>query len=161
MSDFRPDERDAERLALQLRDRRRLLLVMALLVPPLLVVVYCFPPGETRWYPPCLLHAATGLHCIGCGGTRCVYALMHGDLRQALAYHFLAPLVLPFFLVWVAQHAVATLRGRPAPKAWLGRRALWVLGVVVLVFGIVRNIPVEPCSELAPHKLAPPAEEIR
>ncbi|MCI8516940.1 MAG: DUF2752 domain-containing protein [Hungatella sp.] len=36
---------------------------------------------------PCLFHALTGLYCPGCGGTRAVGYLLHGDLIKSLQYH--------------------------------------------------------------------------
>lgn len=46
---------------------------------------------------PCLFHAATGLLCPGCGTTRSLTALLHGDLPSAFAYNqliYFLPLLL-------------------------------------------------------------------
>ncbi len=40
---------------------------------------------------PCIFHSVTGLYCPGCGGTRALRLLLHGDILQSLYYH---PLVL-------------------------------------------------------------------
>lgn len=40
---------------------------------------------------PCVLYRMLGIYCPGCGGTRAVSALFHGQLLQSLWYH---PLVL-------------------------------------------------------------------
>ncbi|MDR4007522.1 MAG: DUF2752 domain-containing protein, partial [Ruminococcus sp.] len=34
--------------------------------------------------PPCYIHQFTGLYCPGCGATRAVYALVHGDILLSL-----------------------------------------------------------------------------
>ena len=39
----------------------------------------------------CLFHELTGLYCPGCGGTRAVWALLHGKFWLSFCYH---PLVL-------------------------------------------------------------------
>ncbi len=47
-------------------------------------VVFFFDPRTHGFYPVCLFHALTGLNCPGCGMTRALYALLHGNLRLAL-----------------------------------------------------------------------------
>ena len=36
---------------------------------------------------PCLFHLATGYYCPGCGGTRAITALLHGQLFRSFLYH--------------------------------------------------------------------------
>lgn len=40
---------------------------------------------------PCLFHLLTGYYCPGCGGTRAVRYLLHGEIWKSIQYH---PLVL-------------------------------------------------------------------
>src|ERR1035437_2064746 len=47
-------------------------------------VVYFFNPSTHGFYPICLFHKLTGWNCPGCGGTRSVYALLHGNVALAL-----------------------------------------------------------------------------
>ena len=37
--------------------------------------------------PPCIFHKVTGLYCLGCGGTRAVFALVRGNVIKSLFYH--------------------------------------------------------------------------
>src|SRR5262249_54935902 len=96
----------------------------ALMSVPAAVVLYQVPPASGSFYPPCLFHALTGLHCPGCGSTRCLHALLHGDLRQAAAYNVLLLLALPFLGWWAL--AAALPAGNPHQHAsvripsWLG-----------------------------------------
>jgi hypothetical protein len=129
-------------------------LAAAIVLPALLVILYRYPPAENGWYPHCAFHRLTGLHCPGCGATRCVHALLHGDLRQAGAYNALFLGLLPALMVsalcqwWTLLTDRSLLRWRLPP--W----AIWVLFAVVLVFWVVRNLPWAPCTYLAPHELA-------
>ncbi len=41
--------------------------------------------------PPCMLRTITGLYCPGCGGTRAVIALLHGDILYSLYCHPAVP----------------------------------------------------------------------
>jgi hypothetical protein len=133
--------------------RRRLAVLAALVLPLLAVVLYSCPPTEASYYPRCTFHALTGLHCPGCGATRCLYALLHGELAQAVSCNLLVLLALPFLAVWGLRHFLAALRNtRPTPwrcPPW----ALWSLTAGLLAFGVLRNIPAHPFTLLAPRLL--------
>lgn len=115
------------------------------------VVLYCMTPQKAWWMPPCLFHEFTGLSCPGCGTTRGLHALLHGDIRAALRYNALTIATLPLLL-----YAVATLvwreltgakpRSRPLPT-WVP----WAIAVLIGVYWVVRNIPAYPFTLLAPH----------
>src|SRR5262245_47866310 len=83
------------------RRRRRLALLAAAALPAAAFSLYLVPPGAGPFYPVCPLYALTGLHCPGCGATRCLHALLHGDLAQAAAYNVLFLAALPFLVVLV------------------------------------------------------------
>lgn len=90
--------------------------------------------------PLCPVHALTGLWCPGCGGTRMVWALAHGDLLLALRSNIAVMAGLPLFAVaWAAWLRTALVPGaRIGPRL---QRTLFVFLVVLLVFGVARNIP--------------------
>ena len=115
-----------------------------------------FPPAGSQYYPKCQLHSLTGLHCPGCGMTRFASALLRGDPSQAVAYNVLGVVALPFVAIWVLQQVWAWLRGVTArrwfsPK-WHGRVTA-VFIALLAVFFVLRNVPVEPFTLLAPHEL--------
>jgi hypothetical protein len=97
-------------------------------------------PNHPGHYPPCPLYHYTGIYCPGCGGLRCAHAFVHGDLATALQDNAVA--VVGFFAaavlwtVWV----VRAVRGRPV-RMELGRGQLWLMGTVVALFTVVRNLP--------------------
>jgi hypothetical protein len=138
---------------LSLRARRRLLLLAALAVPAGLLLLYRVAPTEDSFYPRCLFHRLTGLHCPGCGTTRCLHALLHGQLRQAAGYNALALLALPFLLYAAARYALAALRGTPPRRRPLTRWAYYLLFAAVLAFWVLRNLPFPPFDALAPRPL--------
>jgi hypothetical protein len=133
--------------------RRWLIVLVALGVPAGLVYLYAVPPVAGSLYPQCLLHAVTGLHCPGCGATRCVHALLHGNLAQAVAYNGLFLIALPLLVAFYVRQGVAVLRGRPPRVRRLPGWVLYTLVTVVVLFGILRNLPISPFSLLAPHEL--------
>lgn len=106
-------------------------------------------PSVPGAFPQCLFHQATGLHCPGCGSTRAVHALLHGDFGAALGMNGLCVLLLPFLLVALPLQAVAWVRRTPPPTMappGAARALLWV----VLAFWLLRNLPFLPFTALAP-----------
>ncbi len=113
-----------------------------------LVLARIDPGAKGSLLPPCPFHALTGWFCPGCGSTRALHALVHGDVVQALAMNPLLVVVLPL-LAWMALSAA----GLPAP----GRRILapivanprmWL--AVLLGYWLLRNLPWMPFAWLAP-----------
>lgn len=108
-------------------------------------------PAKTHVLPPCWFHALTGLYCPGCGTTRAIHQLLHGNLEAAFAYNALAVVSLPFLLAGVAVPRLAARRGLPPPR--LPGLAIWGIAIVVVLYGVLRNLPAEPFARLAPHAI--------
>jgi hypothetical protein len=104
------------------------------------VMVYLFNPATHNFYPVCIFHALTGLNCPGCGMTRALYALLHGNLRLALKDNALFILMLAALAVWGAQLTVRKIRGQPATFD-ISLDFLWLFLFTAFVFAVVRNLP--------------------
>ena len=133
-----------------------ILAVAATLLVGVALVLVAFPPADMPFYPKCQLHSLTGLHCPGCGMTRLAAALLRGDLSQAAAYNVVGLVAVPVVTLWVLQQVWAWLWGvRPrrwfSPK-WHGRVTAAFVGTLAIFF-VLRNVPVEPFTRLAPHEL--------
>ncbi|MEU8590368.1 DUF2752 domain-containing protein [Streptomyces sp. NPDC048664] len=97
-------------------------------------------PNHPGHYPACPLLRLTGIYCPGCGGLRSAHAVVHGDLLTALHDNAVATLGYPVLAVLWTLWAVRAARGRPMgldPRP----AHLWSVGVLVLVFTVVRNLP--------------------
>ena len=115
--------------------------------------LYSHPPSDSSLFPACMLHSLTGLHCPGCGGTRCVHALLHLRFVEALRMNAPAALALPFFALTVVRTWWLWLRGLPdfsffQPRAWHA----WVVVACLVAFSVLRNLPWEPFVWLAPEQ---------
>ena len=106
------------------------------------------PNVEGGIFPECMFRAWTGFHCIACGMTRALHALVHGDLVRAFSFNpliitllALAPLLAGWNMGWKPgwmRPLVATLA---APRFWL---------VLLPAYMIARNLPWFPFTLLAP-----------
>jgi hypothetical protein len=103
-------------------------------------VVALVDPNEPGHYPTCPFLAVTGEYCPGCGSLRAMHALTRGDLATATGLNVLAlaslPVLAVIWLRWVGRSWTGAPRAQPAPAA-----LIWGLAVLVLLFGLIRNLP--------------------
>ena len=115
-------------------------IVLAALAAGVAAVVFFFNPASHGFYPVCEFHRLTGLNCPGCGGTRALYALLHGHWAVALRDNALLVGGLVFLAVRGGWFAVRKFCGR-ASGEFIPARFLWLLLVTMVVFTVLRNLP--------------------
>ena len=102
--------------------------------------VFFFNPSTHGFYPVCMFHSLTGLNCPGCGTTRALYALLHGNLRLALKDNALFVLTLAALAVWGARLVFLKLKKQPATFN-VPPKFLWTFLVGAFLFAVLRNLP--------------------
>jgi hypothetical protein len=102
-------------------------------------VLYSFPPQEYHFYPVCPFYALTHLLCPGCGGTRALYQLLHGNLAEALRLNALVTVAVPMVLAWFFYWYYSVMRHHRMPRLHLRWSAIVCLFVVVGFFVVARN----------------------
>ncbi len=102
------------------------------------LLLFVDPNKPNNLLPKCPFNLLTGLDCPGCGVTRMVHALLHGDV--VAAWHFNAvllalgvPLALWLFSRWTRDKWTGERRSVPKP---VGVAVL----VVALAWGVGRNL---------------------
>jgi hypothetical protein len=121
------------------------------------------PSATGSRFPACTFRTWTGLWCPGCGLTRATHELFQGNIGAALGHNLFVPIALVgIVLAWWAWFASAWgVRFMPQPiVGFVGTpgssrrrrsdRALWSLFALLMLYGVLRNIPVEPFTALAP-----------
>lgn len=119
---------------------RLVAIILTMVAVGLAAVVFFFNPATHEIYPICQFHRLTGLNCPGCGMTRAVYALLHGNFSAALRDNALLVFALAGLVVRGAWFGVERFRGRSAGE-FFPAKFLWLLLVVALVFTVLRNLP--------------------
>lgn len=94
-------------------------------------------PGSP--FPPCIFRSVTGLYCPGCGITRMLHALAHGDLVRAARMNAMVLAMLPALALLVANEFGARRILPVALARPLYSAPLWL--AVVVAFGVLRNLP--------------------
>jgi hypothetical protein len=123
------------------RSIQSVLAVAALAVAAALL--YFFAPTDHRFYPRCMFHSLTGFACPGCGSLRAAHNLLHGNFAAAFRLNPLVLTLFPLTLgVWLVRGDGAFSRLRPI---WI-----WLLVGLIVVFAILRNLPVPPFNYFKP-----------
>jgi hypothetical protein len=129
-------------------------LLVAIGAPAILIAgafyLYLVDLEKARPLMPCLLYQLTGINCVGCGTTRALQALLHGDLAAAASYNLFMLIWLPL-LAWALLSAwLAAVAGKPVlPQIRDYRWLMIVLVISAVLFLILRNLPWAPFHWLA------------
>jgi len=114
------------------------------------IVLYLYSPEKSGFYPPCIFHKITGLYCPGCGTTRALHALLHGRILDAISYNAAILILLPSFLWWYSLYVLQEFSIPWKNKYDFPPMFFTALLALVILFGILRNVPVYPLRLLAP-----------
>ncbi|HKR94758.1 MAG TPA: DUF2752 domain-containing protein [Candidatus Angelobacter sp.] len=104
-----------------------------------LALVYNFSPTQYSFYPRCPFYAITHWLCPGCGATRALYSILHGDLQAALHYNAMFTLMSPVLLFWMGLCCYYVMRYDRLPRLVIPRGAIVATVFAVLLFTVARN----------------------
>jgi hypothetical protein len=104
------------------------------------VVLLRHPPARSAFYPQCPIYAALHLECPGCGGTRALAALLHGQVIEALHCNALVTLLLPFALSYGIVCYRRLLRDNAFRWPQPPLAAIYAVATVAALFTILRNM---------------------
>lgn len=75
--------------------------IIAILIPILIFILFLtqdFFVALVEKLPPCPVYTHLHMYCPGCGNTRSVKALLHGDLITAARYN-ISPIIFGYFIL--------------------------------------------------------------
>ncbi len=109
------------------------------------------PLAAGSHFPSCIFRSTTGLWCPGCGLTRGMHQLFTGHPLAALGENLFVP-ALVVAVSWAWWSWVRTSFDRRAVRvpSWAPQLSAVVLPTVLVLYGVLRNIPHAPFTALAP-----------
>ena len=115
-------------------------------------VLFLFDRYPRGWlfYPSCWVHGLTGLYCPGCGATRALHALLHGEFVRAFDFNALATLLAPAASAWMLILLYQALRYNRFRSPAVPGPVLASAVLAMIAFAVLRNLPMAPFSLLAP-----------
>ncbi|WP_430468372.1 DUF2752 domain-containing protein [Winogradskyella ouciana] len=124
-----------------------LIVVVLLLALPL---YFFIDPSVSAFFPKCPFLSFTGLYCPGCGSQRAVHNFLQGNIITGIKHNYL---ILLLVLV-LAYQAILFLFNKFGSKTYdnLLHKSKMTKAILamVIIFWVLRNIPIAPFSELAP-----------
>src|SRR5688500_17879942 len=97
-------------------DARRKVVAAYAALGGLSALVLVRDPLKHTVFPPCPLHATTGLFCPGCGATRASSLLLRGQPIEALHYNLLWVVAAPFVVYRLAVWGLESFGIRRLPR---------------------------------------------
>ncbi len=96
------------------------------------------PYSETI-FPPCIVLHLFGFQCPGCGGTRAMYSLLHGDVAASLVMN---PVVVAGYVTVAISLVGVLLQQRGGKRS--SQTLYWIAGAVtvgaILWSGLIRDL---------------------
>lgn len=114
------------------------------------VALFFLNPSEHSFFPKCALYMATGFSCPGCGSTRALYQLTHGDVLEAMRLNPGLIALITLGITDYVRFVVSVIRGNPFQTLFGRLKLLGALMGVMLVYGVIRNLPWPLFESLAP-----------
>jgi hypothetical protein len=108
------------------------------------IYLFIFEPGRSGFFPACPFRMLTGFSCPGCGSTRGLHRLVHGDVVGAFEFNPLMFVSLPFLFYALVRYTAAAVTGRQIQRHRLDAKYIWALFVVVMCFWVFRNTRLYP-----------------
>ena len=136
--------------------------VLAVVLAGGVYIIATTTPTADSIYPKCPTHLLTGIHCPGCGTGRAAHFLLTGRPLEAVQCNLFAPFLLPFLVVIAFRGLLAwALRTPPSNRRPVRAVWLWLLVAALIIYTVLRNIPVEPFNRLAPKEVEPGIQATR
>lgn len=118
----------------------------------MLSLYFFFSPAEVNFFPKCPFYSLTHFHCPGCGSQRAIHSFLQGDIWKALQYNFLILLAIAVLLyklfLWISPNRKKDKMERK--NILYANATPWVIFGIIMLYWVLRNIPVAPFTYLAP-----------
>jgi hypothetical protein len=125
---------------------RLFLIIVGIALPVIFIRIFI----STPLFPSCLFHRFTGLYCPVCGSGRALHAISHFRFLEAISSNALFVAGLAFVIYLLIYEIVFIFFKKTIPKPKIGMAGLWIILGTIMLFWILRNIPVIPFIYLAP-----------
>jgi hypothetical protein len=111
---------------------------------------FFFNPEEKGLFPECVFHSMTGFYCPGCGAQRAIHHFLHLEIGGVLRNNLLFLPGMAVIFYGISLPLVNRYFGTNYPNYLYNKWVPLIMFIIIVVFGILRNIPYFPFTLLAP-----------
>jgi len=106
------------------------------------IIYRYFNPYNYTFYPECIFYKLTGYKCPGCGSQRAIHYLLNFDIGKTFQENGLLVVSIPYILAYIYLDIIKlkTQKQMRIKKILYGYKAFFVVLLVLIIFGITRNI---------------------
>lgn len=116
----------------------------------LAVLFFILDPDENALFPRCVFNALTGYYCPGCGSQRAIHSLLHLNFAGVVSHNFLFLPAVSLIVYHYIHPVLNRILNWKLPNVFYFKNTPWIIFGVIMLFWILRNIPADPFSVLAP-----------
>jgi len=121
-----------------------------LILSILAYLYFKFDPINNFLFPKCPLYATTGIYCPGCGSQRATHALLHFDIINVFKSNLLFFPAILLVVYHIGIQIINEILGTKHSSILDHTKAPVIVLVIVLLYWLLRNLPIIPFSFLAP-----------
>lgn len=119
--------------------KKILILSTPLISVPVLYFAAKFLSHYTYLFPPCISYTVFKIHCVGCGMTRSVLALLDGNIALSFRQNPI-PILAIIVCIWLYIELIFYVFDKKPPFTILKAKYLWIVLAVVIIYTVLRNI---------------------
>ncbi|MED5382096.1 MAG: DUF2752 domain-containing protein [Verrucomicrobiota bacterium] len=112
--------------------------------------LFFLDPTKLAFFPKCAFHMATGYSCPGCGSSRALHQLTHGNVLEAVRLNPGVMFLLGMGVTDFGRYIRSTMQAKPFRTLFANVRLVIGLVAGMLLYAVARNLPWAPFIGLAP-----------
>lgn len=121
-----------------------------LIIGLIIAILYFFINPSFAFFPKCPLYATTSIYCPGCGSQRALHDLLHLNIKEVIGHNILFLFGLAVLIYHLTIQFLNKFYGKNIKNYLYHKNTPIIILVIVIVFWILRNIPIYPFNLLAP-----------